>query len=93
VIQRPSVRVVAATFDREADANAARTALAGLNGVLELVVHARQPTSDDGPAYAVVVARVVPSQRVSVRHTVARHGGQLVFELDEALGGDSTSRR
>lgn len=84
------MRLVTATFDRDIDANAARAALAGLDGVVELHVHAKQPASDGGPAYAVVVARVVPSLRAAVRHTVARSAGQVVIDLDEALGSDST---
>jgi hypothetical protein len=83
------VRLVTATFDRDIDANAAHAALAGLDGVVKLHVHAKQPASDGGRAYAVVVARVVPSVRGAIGPIVARFGGQVVFDLDEALGDDS----
>lgn len=90
-MRRASVRLLAATFERDADANAARVALAGLGGVVELKLHRSQPAGAGGEhgSYAVVVARVGLPLRDVVRQTVARHRGQVVLDLDDELGGGS----
>lgn len=89
MIRRPPLRLVAATFVSDAAATAAGTALAGYAGVVELKVHPRRPASDREPAYAVVVARVGLPLRDVVRRTIAEHGGQVVIDLDDELGGSS----
>lgn len=88
-MRRSSVRLVAATFNGDVEAKIAREALASINGVTDLRVHARQRASGGGPAYAVVSARIAPSGRAAFRDTVARLGGHVVIDLDEAPGSGS----
>lgn len=95
MMRRASVRLLAATFERDADASAARMALEGLGGVVGLKLHSRQPagTSGEHGPYAVVVARVGLPLRDVVQQTIAGHGGQLVIDLDDELGGGSKRSR
>lgn len=95
MMRRASVRLLAATFERDADASAARMALAGLGGVVGLQLHPRQTagaSGEHGP-YAVIVARAGLPLRDVVRQTVARYRGQVVIDLDDELGGGSKRSR
>lgn len=85
--RRPIVRILAAVFERDADAEAARKALVGVAGVTLRPSQAAS-TSNERPTYAFVVARVGLPLRAVVSQIVTRHRGQLVIDLDEARVGD-----
>lgn len=83
------MRVIAAWFDRDVDAEAAREELGDLHAELDVSLRFRRIDElvDPVGAHPVLIARVAAAQMSSVRRVVARHRGQIVIDLDERHTG------